>query len=131
MTHAAASRSTTSRPRRRRCSASAFEVAARLTTEDYEEVPIERLTCGKLVGRTTSSPVLDQVRADADELRQAMLRLSRRSPAGEQEARGESGCRRGRRSSRPSTVGPASSSARGRAAPASAGGRARPWGGPP
>ena len=26
----------------------AFEVAARLTTEDYEEVPISRLTCGKL-----------------------------------------------------------------------------------
>jgi HD-like signal output (HDOD) protein len=50
----------------------AFEVAARLTTEDYEEVPIGRLTCGKLV-EDDLVPVMDQVRADADELRRAML----------------------------------------------------------
>ena len=50
----------------------AFEVAARLTTEDYEEVPIGRLTCGKLVADDLV-PVMDQVRADADELRRAML----------------------------------------------------------
>ena len=50
----------------------AFEVAARLTTEDYEEVPISRLTCGKLV-EDDLVPVMDQVRADADELRRAML----------------------------------------------------------
>src|SRR6185295_17826715 len=50
----------------------AFEVAARLTTEDYEEVPISRLTCGKLVDDDLI-PVMDQVRADADELRYAML----------------------------------------------------------
>ena len=50
----------------------AFEVAARLNTEDYEEVPIGRLTCGKLV-EDDLVPVMDQVRADADELRRAML----------------------------------------------------------
>ena len=50
----------------------AFEVASRLCTEDYEEVPISRLTCGKLV-EDDLVPVLDQVRADADELRRAML----------------------------------------------------------
>jgi HD-like signal output (HDOD) protein len=50
----------------------AFEVASRLTTEDYEEVPISRLTCGKLV-EDDLVPVMDQVRADADELRRAML----------------------------------------------------------
>jgi HD-like signal output (HDOD) protein len=50
----------------------AFEVAARLTTEDYEEVPIVRLTCGQL-REDDLVPVLDQVRADADELRRAML----------------------------------------------------------
>jgi len=46
--------------------------AARLTTEDYEPVPISRLTCGKLV-EDDLIPVMDQVRADADELRRAML----------------------------------------------------------
>ena len=51
---------------------SAFEVAARLTTEDYEEVAIHRLSCGKLV-ESDVVPVMDQVRADADELRRAML----------------------------------------------------------
>jgi HD-like signal output (HDOD) protein len=51
---------------------SSFEVAARLTTDDYEEVPIHRLSCGKLV-EADVVPVMDQVRADADELRHAML----------------------------------------------------------
>jgi hypothetical protein len=50
----------------------AFEVAARLTTEDYEAVPIVRLTCGRL-REDDLVPVLDQVRADAAELRRAML----------------------------------------------------------
>jgi HD-like signal output (HDOD) protein len=50
----------------------AFEVAARLTTEDYEEVPIVRLTCGRL-REDDIVPVLDQVRGDAAELRRAML----------------------------------------------------------
>jgi HD-like signal output (HDOD) protein len=50
----------------------AFEVAARLTTEDYEAVPISRLTCGRLV-EDDLVPVMDQVRADAEELRRAML----------------------------------------------------------
>jgi HD-like signal output (HDOD) protein len=50
----------------------AFEIAARLTTEDYDEVPISRLTCGKLV-EDDLVPVMDRVRADADELRRAML----------------------------------------------------------
>jgi HD-like signal output (HDOD) protein len=50
----------------------AFEVAARLTTEDYEDVPIVRLTCGKL-REDDLVPVLDQVRADTGELRRAML----------------------------------------------------------
>jgi HD-like signal output (HDOD) protein len=50
----------------------AFEVASRLTTEDYEEIPISRLTCGRL-GEDDLVPVLDQVRADAAELRRAML----------------------------------------------------------
>jgi HD-like signal output (HDOD) protein len=51
---------------------SAFEVAARLVTEDYEEVPVVRLSCGRL-REDDIVPVLDQVRADADELRRAML----------------------------------------------------------
>jgi HD-like signal output (HDOD) protein len=50
----------------------AFEVAARLTTEDYEQVPIASLTCGRL-REDDLVPVLDQVRADAAELRRAML----------------------------------------------------------
>ncbi len=50
----------------------AFEVAARLTTDDYEEVPIARLTGGRL-REDDLVPVLDQVRADAAELRRAML----------------------------------------------------------
>ena len=51
---------------------SAFEVASRLTTEDYEPVPVVRLSCGQL-REDDLVPVLDQVRADADELRRAML----------------------------------------------------------
>jgi HD-like signal output (HDOD) protein len=50
----------------------AFEVASRLTTEDYQPVPIARLTCGQL-REDDLVPVLDQVRADADELRRAMF----------------------------------------------------------
>jgi HD-like signal output (HDOD) protein len=50
----------------------AFEVASRLTTEDYDSVPIVRLTCGQL-REDDLVPVLDQVRADAAELRRAML----------------------------------------------------------
>jgi HD-like signal output (HDOD) protein len=50
----------------------AFEVAARLTVEDYDNVPIVRLTCGQL-REDDLVPVLDAVRADADELRRAML----------------------------------------------------------
>lgn len=50
----------------------AFEVAARLTTENYEPVPIVRLTCGQL-REDDVVPVIDQVRADAAELRRAML----------------------------------------------------------
>ena len=50
----------------------AFEVAARLTIEDYEVIPISRLTLGRL-REDDLVPVLDQVRADAAELRRAML----------------------------------------------------------
>lgn len=49
----------------------AFEVAARLTTEDYGEVPIAGLTCGRL-REDDLVPVLDQVRDGAAELRRAM-----------------------------------------------------------
>jgi HD-like signal output (HDOD) protein len=59
----------------------AFEVASRLTTEDYEEVPIAGLTCGRL-REDDLVPVLDQVRADAAELRRAMLGR----PAGSEDA---------------------------------------------
>jgi HD-like signal output (HDOD) protein len=52
-----------------------FEVAARLTVEDYEPVPITRLTRGQL--REEDLPtVLEQVRTDAEELRRAMLGLT-------------------------------------------------------
>ncbi len=50
----------------------ALEAASRLTTEDYQPVPIVRLTCGQL-REDDLLPVMDQVRADADELRRAML----------------------------------------------------------
>lgn len=51
---------------------SSFEIAARLTTENYETVPIVRVSCGQL-REDDVVPVLDTVRADADELRRAML----------------------------------------------------------
>ncbi len=51
---------------------SAFEVASRLTIEDYDEVPVGQLSCGRL-REDDLLPVLDQVRSDADELRRAML----------------------------------------------------------
>jgi HD-like signal output (HDOD) protein len=60
----------------------AFEVAARLTTEDYEDVPISKLTCGRL-GEDDLVPVLDQVRGDADELRRAMLGESHEDDEGD------------------------------------------------
>jgi HD-like signal output (HDOD) protein len=50
----------------------AFEVAARLNIQDYEAVPIARLTCGQL-GEEALQPLLLQVHYDAEELRQAML----------------------------------------------------------
>jgi HD-like signal output (HDOD) protein len=50
----------------------AFELASRLTTADYQPVPIVRLTCGQL-REDDVVPIMDQVRADADELRRAML----------------------------------------------------------
>jgi HD-like signal output (HDOD) protein len=49
-----------------------FEVASRLTIEGYEEVPISRITRGHL-GEEDLPPVLEQVRAGADEMRRAML----------------------------------------------------------
>src|SRR3712207_7546304 len=51
---------------------SSFEIAARLTTEDHETVPIDRVSCGQL-GEDDVLPVLDVVRADADDLRRALL----------------------------------------------------------
>jgi HD-like signal output (HDOD) protein len=51
---------------------SAFEMAGRLTDAGHDEVPIERVSCGHLRERDVP-PVLDQVRADAQELRTAML----------------------------------------------------------
>jgi HD-like signal output (HDOD) protein len=50
----------------------AFEVADRLCTDAYERVPVEGLTCGVLRERDIV-PVAEQVRADADELRRALL----------------------------------------------------------
>jgi HD-like signal output (HDOD) protein len=51
---------------------SAFEIAGRLTDDDHDEVPIERVSCGQLKERDVL-PVLDQVRVDAQELRRALL----------------------------------------------------------
>jgi hypothetical protein len=51
---------------------SSFEIAGRLTDGDHEEVPIEAVSCGQLRERDVL-PVLDQVRVDAQELRQALL----------------------------------------------------------
>ena len=50
----------------------ALEVAARLTVEDHLPVPVEELTGGQL-REDAVPPVLDKVRAEADELRLAML----------------------------------------------------------
>lgn len=50
----------------------ALEVAARLTVEDHVPVPVEQLTGGQL-REDAVPPVLDKVRAEADELRLAML----------------------------------------------------------
>jgi HD-like signal output (HDOD) protein len=50
----------------------AMEVASRLTVEDHVPVPVEDLTCGQL-REDAVPPVLDRVRAEADELRLAML----------------------------------------------------------
>ena len=50
----------------------ALEVADRLTVEDHVPVPVEELTGGRL-GEDAVAPVLDRVRAEADELRLAVL----------------------------------------------------------
>lgn len=50
----------------------AVEVAARLTVEDHEPVPVEDLTGGQLQ-EDAVPPVLERVRAEADELRLAVL----------------------------------------------------------
>jgi HD-like signal output (HDOD) protein len=50
----------------------ALEVASRLTVEDHVPVPVEDLTCGQL-SEDAVPPVLDKVRAEAEELRLAML----------------------------------------------------------
>jgi HD-like signal output (HDOD) protein len=50
----------------------AMEVASRLTLEDHVPVPVEDLTGGQL-GEDAVIPVLDRVRAEADELRLAVL----------------------------------------------------------
>jgi HD-like signal output (HDOD) protein len=50
----------------------ALEVAARLTVEDHVPTPVEELTAGRL-GEDAVPPVLDRVRAEAEELRLAML----------------------------------------------------------
>jgi HD-like signal output (HDOD) protein len=50
----------------------AFEIAARLTDDGHQEIPIEAVSCGQLRERDVVA-VLDQVRLDAEELRAAML----------------------------------------------------------
>jgi HD-like signal output (HDOD) protein len=50
----------------------AFEVAGRLTQDGYERVRVEGLSCGQL-REEDLVPILYQVRADAEELRLAML----------------------------------------------------------
>ncbi|HEX2075279.1 MAG TPA: HDOD domain-containing protein [Geodermatophilus sp.] len=50
----------------------ALEVTARLTIRGHRPVAVERLTCGQL-REEALPPVLEQVRADADELRRAIL----------------------------------------------------------
>ncbi len=49
-----------------------FEIAARLTTQEYDTVPIVRVSGGQLREEDVL-PVLDAVRVDAVELRRAML----------------------------------------------------------
>jgi HD-like signal output (HDOD) protein len=51
---------------------SCFEIASRLTVQDYDIVPIVRVSCGQL-REDDVVPVMDVVRTDADELRRAML----------------------------------------------------------
>ena len=50
----------------------AFEITHRLTVDDHEDVPMVELTLGRLTDRDVL-PILDQVRIDAVELRQALL----------------------------------------------------------
>jgi HD-like signal output (HDOD) protein len=50
----------------------AFEVAGRLTQDSYQRVPVPRISCG-LLEEADLVPILYQVRADAEELRHAML----------------------------------------------------------
>jgi len=50
----------------------AFEVAGRLTDDEHEELPIESVSSGQLRERDVLA-VMDQVRADAEELRTALL----------------------------------------------------------
>ena len=50
----------------------ALEVAARLTVEDHVPVPVGELTGGQL-HEDAVAPVLDRVRAEAEELRLAMV----------------------------------------------------------
>ncbi|MGK5115536.1 HDOD domain-containing protein [Geodermatophilus sp. CPCC 205506] len=50
----------------------ALEIASRLTTEGYLPVPVERLT-GGVLREDAVGPVLEKVRAEAEELRLAML----------------------------------------------------------
>ncbi|MBB3085735.1 HDOD domain-containing protein [Geodermatophilus sabuli] len=50
----------------------ALELAARLTVADHQAVPMERLTRG-LLREDAVPPVMDRVRAEAEELRLAML----------------------------------------------------------
>jgi hypothetical protein len=50
----------------------AFEVAGRLTQDGYERVRVEGISCGQLQEEDVV-PILHQVRADAEELRKAIL----------------------------------------------------------
>ena len=58
----------------------AFEVASRLTIEDYEAVPITRLTLGRL-REDDLVPLLDVVRSEAADLKRAMLGQPTDDPA--------------------------------------------------
>ena len=51
---------------------SAFEVTGRLTDGDHQELSIQAVSCGQLRERDVAG-VLEQVRADAEELRTALL----------------------------------------------------------